>query len=860
MQSTRTMQSETEDRKHRDESATSKLWAVYISEAEKYDKALVESWRSDMEGLPIFAGLFSASLTAFLIESYKTLSPDQGERAIAILVHISHQLSVSDTGSSAELPMPGVFTPSATSLACNTLWFLSLGLSLSCALVATLVEQWARDFIQKTDMRPSPVIRARIFSYLYYGLCRFKMHAVVELIPLLLHSSLILFFAGLVAFLQPISTAIMAVAAALLIVIVSFFSYLTILPILHSDCPYRTPLSGLTRHIYIWICSLRCLGFPQRRDPDDKESGPVSTVSVASETPTLVEVMTQHATDYSPERVDRDCRALVWTVKSLTDDGELEPFVEAISDVIGGNPRRTQLYEEEITVLLRHPKVRLVSRIEGLLRGCESGLLFTEARHRRQISCLKAIWAIAHLEVESKEPFHGFNFDVLKMGALSTLDPNVQPYFLSAQALARCNLACWAQKLTSNTTWDILHYRPNAIQGGLTVNHREHSDLGMALELQHLTNYASKPIHVGPALHDILPIDFEDRLVEIPNRLTTLDRIIPPSPSQMMVAYLQDASTLQFPPYELVSTGEAIIRHKLGLTEYDRWDIRSRFAAIISDPQVARLKAHPGVHHIDVIVRILVSLWQQHGPYDHDDPYDTRRQGDHGSPTFTESLLKYVGSRDDDEALITGLAGCDHGRFSSRLAAHLRMDLLRQREAFEAIWRLFAFFAHQRRDPVTSQQMIPASFDEGTVIAFRPSALPGIGQSLAALMRLLMLRALPSEQLPSMHPPGGPQSVQYDPIWDQARRETHFLILIEFIEDCASWHEPYRAADTLRHILGPAWYRGGLCIDGAIQQRFARSLAGLKDITRTYLMKVVVDSFISTHSTTAHRPCDSRDA
>jgi hypothetical protein len=34
--------------------AGAKLWAVYISEAEKYDKALVEGWKSDMEGLLIF--------------------------------------------------------------------------------------------------------------------------------------------------------------------------------------------------------------------------------------------------------------------------------------------------------------------------------------------------------------------------------------------------------------------------------------------------------------------------------------------------------------------------------------------------------------------------------------------------------------------------------------------------------------------------------------------------------------------------------------------------------------------------------------------------------------------------------------
>ncbi|KAJ7082992.1 hypothetical protein C8R44DRAFT_561988, partial [Mycena epipterygia] len=67
-------------------------WAVYISEADKYDKTLVENWKSDMDGILIFAGLFSAILTAFLIESYKTLSPDQGAITIAVLAQISLQL------------------------------------------------------------------------------------------------------------------------------------------------------------------------------------------------------------------------------------------------------------------------------------------------------------------------------------------------------------------------------------------------------------------------------------------------------------------------------------------------------------------------------------------------------------------------------------------------------------------------------------------------------------------------------------------------------------------------------------------------------------------------------------------------
>ncbi|KAJ7082989.1 hypothetical protein C8R44DRAFT_554318, partial [Mycena epipterygia] len=68
-------------------------WAVYISEADKYDKALVQNWKSDRDGILIFVtGLFSAILTAFLIESYKTLNPDQGAITIAVLAQISLQL------------------------------------------------------------------------------------------------------------------------------------------------------------------------------------------------------------------------------------------------------------------------------------------------------------------------------------------------------------------------------------------------------------------------------------------------------------------------------------------------------------------------------------------------------------------------------------------------------------------------------------------------------------------------------------------------------------------------------------------------------------------------------------------------
>ncbi|KAJ7056167.1 hypothetical protein C8F01DRAFT_962010, partial [Mycena amicta] len=217
-------------------------WAVYASEAEKYDKSLVESWKSDMEGMLIFAGLFSASLTAFIVESYKTLTPDSGDATVQLLAQISQQLFSAANGT--------VYTPEGsstvhtaprTAIVCNVLWFLSLGLSLTCALVATLLEQWARDFLHRAEMRSSPIVRARIYSYLYYGLKHFQMHTVVDIVPLLLHAALLLFFGGLVAFLLPINHIVAGVAAGILLVVLCVYMTLTLLPIWHFDCPYRTP-------------------------------------------------------------------------------------------------------------------------------------------------------------------------------------------------------------------------------------------------------------------------------------------------------------------------------------------------------------------------------------------------------------------------------------------------------------------------------------------------------------------------------------------------------------------------------------------------------------------------------------------
>ncbi|KAJ7635460.1 hypothetical protein DFH06DRAFT_1220614 [Mycena polygramma] len=351
--------------------ACEKLWSIYATEAERYDAALVESWRADMEGMLIFSGLFSASVTAFLIESYHSLTLDSGDVAVQLLTRLSEQLA----GNATVAPLSTPFHVPSWSIICNTLWFTSLTLSLTCALLATLVEQWAREFVHKAHARPSPVRRARVLSFLSFGVERFGMPAIVEVLPMLIHLALLLFFAGLVVFLIPVNVVVMALVAALFASFLLFYAVITILPTIALDCPYRTPLSGAA-----WNVLERLRTFPV---------GSVMRRLVI----TLTQAVIQHAFDESKHR---DERAILWTVENLTDDNELLPFVEAIPDVVSGPKGFRQVNDHVFWAVLNTPEqdTSLGHRILNLLRDAELMPDTDTTKQVKQVSSLRAIWAL----------------------------------------------------------------------------------------------------------------------------------------------------------------------------------------------------------------------------------------------------------------------------------------------------------------------------------------------------------------------------------------------------------------------------------------------------------------------------------
>ncbi|KAJ7587273.1 hypothetical protein C8J56DRAFT_861573, partial [Mycena floridula] len=222
------------------------LSSSYVREAKIYDEGMVARWKVLMDGLLLFAALFSAVVTAFIIESYKNLSPDSSAMTVILLYHISQQLTTIMNSTELNVALPD-FSTGIPKLAVitNVFWFLSLALSLTCALTATLIEQWASDYMRTIQRREAPEIQARIRAYLFEGIRNSNVVAIVEGTPLLLHASLFSFFIGLVFFLHPINTAMTFLSAGILAAFATAYLSATVSPLIDTASPIRTPLTTL---------------------------------------------------------------------------------------------------------------------------------------------------------------------------------------------------------------------------------------------------------------------------------------------------------------------------------------------------------------------------------------------------------------------------------------------------------------------------------------------------------------------------------------------------------------------------------------------------------------------------------------
>jgi hypothetical protein len=272
------------------------------------------------------AGLFSAALTSFLVDSVSNLQADPAQQMVfyqqqnvALLAQISHQISAIAPQDSIPLtPLPSYnFSPSASDVRINAFWFMSLVFSLSAALLATLVQQWVRDYMHVFQRYSNPLKSARLRQYLYEGVEGWYMPRVARAVPGFVHISLFLFFAGLVDSLLATYTTVGVTTIIPIAICSSSYVFSTFAPVINPQSPFRNPFSGL-----IWYLKQKV---HPRRYLDRASGGSLKAVSS-----NLSEGQMQLAMEEGDGRKDRDVRAIRWLIHNRTEDDEMESFVMAI--------------------------------------------------------------------------------------------------------------------------------------------------------------------------------------------------------------------------------------------------------------------------------------------------------------------------------------------------------------------------------------------------------------------------------------------------------------------------------------------------------------------------------------------------
>ncbi|KIM43417.1 hypothetical protein M413DRAFT_433890, partial [Hebeloma cylindrosporum] len=222
-----------------------------------------DAWKDEVQNILIFAGLFSAVVTSFVVESSKDLQPDPNT---LLLSHIATLIAngASANGTIANgIPPQIQLSPSPSSYRINALWFTSLVLSLTTVLVGIISLQWIREHQRYSGL--SPQEKFSIFCMRKEALEAWYVPHIFAGLPLLFQGALSLYLAGLIDHLLGFGPGvaipgILFIALSLLFLVATTvlppIQGLVILPMylettvdLPSPCPYKSPQSQAFRRL-----------------------------------------------------------------------------------------------------------------------------------------------------------------------------------------------------------------------------------------------------------------------------------------------------------------------------------------------------------------------------------------------------------------------------------------------------------------------------------------------------------------------------------------------------------------------------------------------------------------------------------
>ncbi|KAG8686024.1 hypothetical protein FRC09_014395 [Ceratobasidium sp. 395] len=249
-----------------------RFWKTYVKEAYRWDADMVDGWNKSLDLILIFVSStlnvqLSGNMTAmcfitrqlcsllylpraslFVIESSKSPQPDPAETSAQTLSVISVTLlAMANAQSGAPFdfipPVPPTFVAPTSAVWVNALWYLSLSLSVGVSLVALLGKDWARAYM--AELTGQPYQQARKRQQRWDSLEKWRMPQLIMFLPIVLHLALLLFAIGLTIYLWRIHLGAAAPVLVVTFAATAVYVVSTVLPLVHKNCPYGTPLAQL---------------------------------------------------------------------------------------------------------------------------------------------------------------------------------------------------------------------------------------------------------------------------------------------------------------------------------------------------------------------------------------------------------------------------------------------------------------------------------------------------------------------------------------------------------------------------------------------------------------------------------------
>ena len=352
------------------------------------------------------AGLFAAVLTSFLVQTTQNIQENPAQesayyqqQSVAMLAQISQQIASIVPQVSIPPPPPPYSTapPSSSVIRVNVCWLIGLVCSLSAALLAILVQQWVRSYMQVFRRYNHPLKRARFRQFYFEGAQR--MQLLANAVPLLMHCSLFLFFWGLGDAMLSLDR-IVGVTTIIPACICSVL-YLNDVSARVID-PQSPTHSPILRQVLCWAQSFQRGHF-----------------SLTSDTPISLEAYREQLVMQDTRcRKGRDVRALRWLVNNTAVKDDVEPLALAIpgsfntewgrdvwrdvssqggSHAMSNDPTSLAAGQEILRPLSRRPleeaAVKTITRcVRYLFETCNNRSHFESesARRRRMRACVEA--------------------------------------------------------------------------------------------------------------------------------------------------------------------------------------------------------------------------------------------------------------------------------------------------------------------------------------------------------------------------------------------------------------------------------------------------------------------------------------